>query len=324
MPGDENGDAIAGAKQLQAYDRRPDRQRQGARDVLARGHGRRPLQYVRIEFSGVELSAGNELQGLTVGACGSGTKISYLQVHGSTDDGIELFGGTVGMDHVVLTANEDDSFDWEMGWSGKVQFMVIHQRGNAGDNGIEGSGAPAPESETALPRAEPELYNVTMISRDAGGRAITLKEGSRGKMYNFIVQGFKGDVIDFQAKEIDLNLEWPMFTTIENSVFFGNGTYSDEMGTNAMGQPLDDDRGFSDQMAVENPDRKNKLDMDPQVTKVVNLLSTEAPIYIPRNAAVAGPFAKPAFGDVSATYAGAFAPNATSSWMDGWTAFPTD
>jgi hypothetical protein len=42
-----------------------------------------------------------------------GTKLSYHPGAPGTDDGIELFGGTASMDHVVLTGNEDDSLDWD-------------------------------------------------------------------------------------------------------------------------------------------------------------------------------------------------------------------
>ena len=113
------------------------------------------LQYVRIEFAGAELEPGRELNGLTFGGCGSGTKVSYVQVHRGTDDGIESFGGKAGFDHVVLSGNEDDSLDWDYGWTGKVQFLVIHQRAGIGDNGIEAAGAPPPQPETAEPRAQP-------------------------------------------------------------------------------------------------------------------------------------------------------------------------
>ncbi len=64
------------------------------------------LKYVRIEFAGAELSPDNELNGLTLGGCGSGAELSYLQVHRGKDDGIEIFGGTVG--YTVETGDEDD------------------------------------------------------------------------------------------------------------------------------------------------------------------------------------------------------------------------
>ena len=276
------------------------------------------LKYVRIEFAGAELEPGRELNGLTLGGCGEGTKLSYLQVHRGTDDGIEFFGGKAGMDHVVLSSNDDDSLDWDFGWTGKVQFLVIHQRaGSGGDNGIEGAGSPS--SETAEPRTAPVLSNVTMIGRPDGGRAMTLKEGTRGKLTNFIIQGFKGDVIDFQAKTVDLAMEWPMFLSIESSLFWMNGSFSNEMGVNATGQSLDDDKGFDDKAVTEAAERSNKLDVDPQITA-----SDTAPNYVPASPAVNGPFATPSFGDTTATYAGAFKANDPTPWTATWTAFPAN
>jgi hypothetical protein len=276
------------------------------------------LSYMRVEFAGAELEPGKELNGLTFGGCGSGTKVSYVQVHRGTDDGIEAFGGTVSFDHVLLSGNEDDSLDWDYGWSGKVQFLVIHQRAGIGDNGIEAAGSPT--SETALPRAEPLLYNVTMIGRPAGGRAITFKEGTRGKLYNAIIQGFKGDVIDFQAKVVDLTMEWPTALTIENSLFWDNGNYTDESMPNAMGASQDDDKMFNDKAAVEAAERANKIDVNPGLTP--GDLSTAAiPNYVPTNAAVSGVPAPAGVADVTATYAGAFAPG-VPAWTEGWTAFP--
>ncbi|MGA0273993.1 MAG: hypothetical protein ACO3J1_06400, partial [Flavobacteriaceae bacterium] len=53
------------------------------------------LSYVSIRHSGKDLNAGEELQGLTLGGVGSGTVIENIEIVGSADDGIEIFGGTV-------------------------------------------------------------------------------------------------------------------------------------------------------------------------------------------------------------------------------------
>ncbi|HEY0714457.1 MAG TPA: hypothetical protein VGF45_17365 [Polyangia bacterium] len=278
------------------------------------------LNYVRIEFAGAELEPMKELNGLTFGGCGSGTKASYIQVHRGTDDGIELFGGTVGLDHVLLTGNEDDSLDWDYGWSGKVQFLAIHQRAGIGDNGIEAAGSPT--NETALPRAAPLLYNVTMLGRAGGGRAITFKEGTHGKLHNAIIQGFKGDVVDFQAKVVDLNMEWPTSLAIENSLFWDNGNYTDESMPNAMGASQDDDKMFNDKAAVEAAERSNKIDVNPGLT-AGDLSTAAVPNYVPSNAAIAGQPAPVGVADVTASYAGAFAPGAPA-WTEGWTAYPAN
>jgi len=63
------------------------------------------LKYVRVEFAGFPVSPDNELNGITFNAVGRNTIVDYIQVHMNADDGIEFFGGTVGVKHVVLTGN---------------------------------------------------------------------------------------------------------------------------------------------------------------------------------------------------------------------------
>ncbi|HLL96535.1 MAG TPA: IPT/TIG domain-containing protein, partial [Spirosoma sp.] len=55
------------------------------------------LEYVRIEFPGIALSAtaNSEVNGLTLYGVGSDTKIDHVQVSYSGDDAFEWFGGTV-------------------------------------------------------------------------------------------------------------------------------------------------------------------------------------------------------------------------------------
>lgn len=53
------------------------------------------LRYVQIRYSGYVLSGDSELQSLTLGGVGSGTTISHIQSHNSSDDGFENFGGFV-------------------------------------------------------------------------------------------------------------------------------------------------------------------------------------------------------------------------------------
>src|SRR5262249_14388090 len=44
------------------------------------------IKYVRIEFSGVQLSPNNEINGLTLAGVGSKTTIDYVMVHQTLDD----------------------------------------------------------------------------------------------------------------------------------------------------------------------------------------------------------------------------------------------
>ena len=80
------------------------------------------LKYVRIEYAGYVFSPNNELNGLTMGAVGSGTTIDYVQVSYSNDDSFEWFGGSVDCKHLVALAGLDDDFDTDNGYNGRVQF----------------------------------------------------------------------------------------------------------------------------------------------------------------------------------------------------------
>ncbi len=83
------------------------------------------LKYVRVEYGGTEITTDNEVNGIAFQGVGSGTSVSYIQVHMNKDDGVEFFGGTVSVDHVVLTANGDDSLDYVNGWSGTASYVAI-------------------------------------------------------------------------------------------------------------------------------------------------------------------------------------------------------
>lgn len=274
------------------------------------------LEYVRIEFAGAELQPGKELNGLSVAGCGSATKLSYIQVHRGKDDGVEFFGGTASIDHLVVTGDEDDALDWDLGWRGRAQFVVIQKWVGFGDNGFESNNA-TDFGETLAPRSAPTLFNVTLVGTPTT-RAMLLRQGTRGIMKNFIVQGF-GKNVDVQWKDT-ANVpatEWPALLSVENSVFFGNTDWAPETSADTMAADYDDDFGFDEKAAFADPARKNVF-VDPGLTNVTEL----APNFTPLNAAVASQAVPPAGFDQTATYAGAIAPNAATTWLDGWTAFP--
>lgn len=266
------------------------------------------LEYVRIEFAGAELAPDKELNGLTLGGCGSDTTLSYVQVHRGKDDGIEFFGGTVGMDHVIISGASDDSLDFDEGWRGNVQFLVVHQFAGIGDNGIEGDNLGS--NEAATPRANPTIFNATFIGTP-DTRGMVLREGAQGMLRNFIITGFGGEAVDLRAAEVDLSAEWPGNLSIENSFFFGNGDYAEESGDD------DDDMGFMEQAMIEAAERNNTLDVDPGLGDV----SETAPNYVPNASSLAGQATPPAGMDTSATYAGAFEPSG-DDWSAGWTGYP--
>ena len=82
------------------------------------------LSYARIEFAGNPFKADQEINGLTLGSVGSGTKIDHVQVSYSNDDSFEWFGGAVNCKYLIAYKGWDDDFDTDNGYSGKVQFCL--------------------------------------------------------------------------------------------------------------------------------------------------------------------------------------------------------
>jgi hypothetical protein len=123
------------------------------------------IDYVQIRYSGYVLSGNNELQSLTLGGVGSGTKIDHFHSHNSSDDGFEIFGGRAALRHVVVTGADDDNVDLDTGYQGTLQYVIAVQKtaGNP-DSMIELDSANALEDNT--PRTHMKLANFTFVHRN--------------------------------------------------------------------------------------------------------------------------------------------------------------
>jgi hypothetical protein len=293
------------------------------------------IRYARIQFGGYMLATNIELNGLTLGGCGTATKVSYVQVHRGLDDGVEVFGGAVNMDHIVISGVDDDSLDWDFGWSGKVQFLIVHQAYNTGDKGFEADSFA--DTETITPRSNPEIWNATMIGEMGNTKtAMHLRRGTWYKLRNFLVYGFGsatgGGALDVEANPAmtanNPNTDWPTNISIESSVFFGGALARMETTTMPVpaGMFADNDFGFDEAAALMDAARMNTTTMDPMLPASITARVIGAnPSYVPGNAAaVMGKGTPPAGMDTAATYAGAVAPGtaAGAAWYDGWTSFP--
>lgn len=123
------------------------------------------ISYVRIEFAGYPFKADQEINGLTLGSVGSGTKIDHVQVSYSNDDSFEWFGGTVNAKYLISYHGWDDDFDTDSGFRGNVQFGLIVRNPKIADksisNGFESdNNSDAPNQ---LPVTRPVFSNITLI-----------------------------------------------------------------------------------------------------------------------------------------------------------------
>ena len=271
------------------------------------------IRYVRVEFAGIEFSPDNELNGIAFQAVGRGTQVDHVQSHLSRDDAMEWFGGTVDGKYLVMSGAADDSVDWTFGWTGRLQYVAVLQRGDDADNGIEADNNEF--NNEVLPRSNPQIYNITLCGDPNGvpsevQRAANLRRGTAFTIRNFLYTGFRvgfqiGDnstlaQVNNGTSQLGAGAAWGNLSNVHSSVqpFIANGRFPNIVA----GQ----DGGIAAaacNASITNPN------LQPSLASLAGGQMT--PALPPNNG----------FFDVT-TYIGAIPPAPAANWMAGWTAFP--
>ncbi|MCD4663937.1 MAG: hypothetical protein K8R68_01625 [Bacteroidales bacterium] len=270
------------------------------------------VKYVSIRHGGTDIGEGNEINGLTLGAVGSGTVIEYIEVIANKDDGVEFFGGKPQLKNILVAYVGDDSFDYDEGFRGKGQFWCAIQDPNEGDRLGEHDGGTDPE--TGEPYAIPTIYNASYIGRGegAGKRVITFRDNAGGH--------YRNSIFSNQDKGIDIeNLDddqdsYKQFSdgnlTIENNVFWAvsDGTAEGLFKVSGPGASPADSLAAVQAFAAYFNDAGNSV-TDPGV-------SIDNPV--PSNPVTdnLAPYNDVWFDEVS--YKGAFG---SDNWAAGWTRY---
>jgi hypothetical protein len=291
------------------------------------------LKYVSIRHTGYGLASGSELQGLTLGAVGKGTTIEYVESYASSDDGIEVFGGSVDIKHFVSAFAQDDTYDLDEGWTGRGQFWfgIQIESGSNPDAGFEFDGStPDNTSNSTVGVTNTKIFNVTMIGSGkiagVGGTGMIWRAGIQGLLANSIVGDFKGKCLevkddagntttDAYAQLVAGNLNY------KSNDFFDCGSATDLTSIVKLTTGGDDATGAalianltSGNNRVANPsfvsiDRDQNTALDPRPSSTGSSAYTGTLEVYPSDTF---------FTQVN--YRGAFAANAADFWLNGWTA----
>ena len=97
------------------------------------------LEYVSIRHGGIFIGTGSESNGLTLCGVGSGTIINHIEIFANQDDGVELFGGSVNVDNLIVHASGDDAIDIDEGYTGTISNFLVELTDRS-DNAVEISG----------------------------------------------------------------------------------------------------------------------------------------------------------------------------------------
>ena len=175
------------------------------------------LKYVSVRYAGVPVATDVELNGISLGAVGSGTTIENIEVISNDDDAIEFWGGTVNVKYANFMFVNDDGYDMDLNYDGKMQFLFGVKApasiASGGESGFEWDGDETTntfyDNFSAASRgwrSHPVVYNATIIGNGSNTGAtgtgtvpgnpfgISFKSDAEGEIYNSIITGFRGGV----------------------------------------------------------------------------------------------------------------------------------
>lgn len=315
------------------------------------------LSYVRIEFGGFPFKADQEINGLTLGSVGSGTKIDHVQVSYSNDDSFEWFGGTVNCKYLVAYKGWDDDFDTDNGFSGKVQFGLSVRDPRIADqsqsNGFESDNCA--DGAQVSPYTTATFSNITFVgpktaadfqnsnsSITAGSyfpnngsglgkfqAAMQIRRSSRLNCVNsvvtdwpigLIIDGEKGDT-PAQAKAGTLRLQNIFIANADILGSDANKCYEDkEYDYKAKAVKADSKQSYSHTF-FETAANNNRYFADKSALMLTDGKGVGV-AFMPQTGS--NLFGAQNFSGLDSwfdqvTYIGAF--NANDNWLDGWTNF---
>lgn len=279
------------------------------------------FRFASIRYGGISIGAGNEINGLTMGALGSETTIEYVEVFNNQDDGFEWFGGNVDANHLVVSRVGDDSYDIDQGYSGRLQFLLAMQTPSRGDrtgehdSGDDGYGG-ADEGDT--PFADPQIYNATYVGSGPNGDgdiALKLRDNFAGNYFNSVFYDFPAQLVEVEeASGPDSRARWEAGDlTLESSIAWEFAAVQD---ANSPYEDLVENDGAWGGEVADSLEAYDVTYEDPGLSRNLSGSGYQSVGVIPSNAVAGG--VTPPSGFEQVTYKGAFEPGG-SNWAKGWT-----
>jgi hypothetical protein len=286
------------------------------------------LKYVRIEFAGIAAEPDSEINGLTLGGVGSKTTLEYIQVVYGNDDAFEFFGGNVNAKYLVAYATADDDFDFDFGYTGKIQFGVALRNPSIVDPGDAGNGIESDNDgtgTTATPATRPVLSNFTFIGPNVDNTASKnhnfanrFRRSSNFVLNNSILMGWMKGGLSLESDATYNSLLGASATSeFKNNLLHANAAIyklgSDVTVAGASADAIKAKAEADGTITLSSP-ADAKL-IDPFNLTNPNMLPASGSPAL-TGAVFAGDLSNQFF--TSTTYRGAFG---TTNWMTGWTNF---
>ena len=172
------------------------------------------IKYISIRHGGANIGEGNEINGLTLGAVGSGTVIENVEIIGNQDDGIEWFGGTVSVKNAIVWNAGDDGFDTDQAWAGTLDNFIVVAGGET-DHCLEIDG---PEGSFL---AGHTLKNGTVKGNNVAEFG-DFRDGARGTFENIYFFNFADPATTEGRGDLSLSGDKTLATFAEGTLKFMN------------------------------------------------------------------------------------------------------
>ncbi|NJN40465.1 MAG: hypothetical protein HC807_06010 [Gammaproteobacteria bacterium] len=160
-----------------------------------------------VKHTGFEVAPGDELNGITFNAVGSGTVVENVQAYSTYDDGFEFFGGAVNVTNAIALYVRDDSLDYSDGYVGTItNALVIHWQTD-GNRCIEGDNIGSARSDVGqpldtTPLTSPTIRNMTCITSNTDvnthgdSEGVLPRQGAKLILENSIVYSGYGTTVN--------------------------------------------------------------------------------------------------------------------------------
>ena len=283
------------------------------------------LKYVSIRHGGAELAPGDEINGLTLGGVGSGTVLDYIEVYANSDDGIEWFGGTAQVKHLVSAFCGDDGMDYDFGWRGKGQFWLVVQDADLAGNAGEHDGA-KPDGEA--PFSKPTISNATYIGSGVGASAsnefaLLFRDNAGGTYSNSIFTGFKDRAISIEDLPDDPNGNVDAYQNLINGdLVISNNIWFDFGAGSTLNDIVDvyaDGNDANSSAVIDHLSNNGNTIVDPMLCGISRTADGNfIPTLEAESPALEGATVPTDDFFQQVTYKGAF--DQTTNWAAGWTA----
>jgi hypothetical protein len=222
------------------------------------------IRYVRIEYPGNKIKIDEEFNGLTLAAIGKNTIIDHVQVSYSNDDSFESYGGSVEPKNIISYKCNDDDFDFNYGYQGKVQQGIAFRNPLIGD--FSGSRC-----------FEVDSYNADKKGFDANKR-MTKVEASNFTLIQYDING--NNKTSFCAEAVQIGPDCQISLT--NSAVSGftnifkvkNAAYKDDL---VKGSVRIENNSFNGMSALFNGNNAEELRKQLENQPVKNMMSDAKP-----------------------------------------------